>query len=330
MLVSIPLTGRSAPVTAHDTAASQGGLWVTRVTPTAAASSPFDTLEIQFSSVVSAGTFTLDDVTFTGPGGTITPAGLNKLADDLYELDSTGLTELDEYSLTIGPNIQDTSAQSMDQDHDGTPGEAEDAYVGALFAAGVTISGTDTTYDGENLVIYGNTATIDGSHSFASVAVLGGATLAHSATTADTEYRLELTITDSLLISATAKIDVSERGYLYGRTLGNTTVGAATGYSGGSYGGLGTEWAGTTNRVYGDYRNPDQLGSGGAPSGGAGGGLLRISAGSAIIEGEILANGGGGGYYDRMGGSGGGIWLDVGRTAVAAAAWQCTMTPSTA
>jgi len=316
MLVSIPLTGRGSPVTAQEAAASQGGLWITRVTPTGAASSPFDTLEIQFSSAVSAGTFTLGDVTFTGPGGTITPAGLNSLTDDLYELDSTGLTGLDDYSLTIGPNIQDTSAQSMDQDHDGTPGEAEDAYVGALFSAGVTISGTDTTYDGENLVIYGNAATIDGSHSFASVAVLGGATLAHSATTADTEYRLELTITDTLLISATAKIDVSQGGYLVGRTEGNTTAGGATGLSGGSSGGLGWDAAdGTTNQVYGDYRNPDDLGSGGGSAwgaGGSGGGLAHITAGTAIIDGSILANGGHGGWAADPAGSGGSIWLDVG------------------
>ena len=320
MLVSIPLTGRTTPVTAQDTATSQGGLWITRVTPTAAASNPFDTLEIQFSSAVAEGTFTLTDVTFTGPGGTITPAGLIKLADDLYELDSTGLTGLNEYSLTIGPNIQDASAHSMDQDHDGTPGEAEDAYVGALFAAGVTISGTDTTYEGRNLVIYGNTATIDGSHSFASVEVLGGATLAHSATTADTEYRLELTLTDSLLIGATAKIDVSHRGYLVGGTDGNTTAGGATGLSGGSHGGLGWDadsdaGSGATNQVYGDYRHPDDLGSGGGSAwsaGGSGGGAVHVTAGGAIIEGEILANGGHGGWAADPAGSGGSIWLDVG------------------
>ncbi|HQK12688.1 MAG TPA: hypothetical protein PLJ78_01955, partial [Anaerolineae bacterium] len=214
------------------------GLWITRVTPLGGASTPFDRLEIQFSGAVLSGTFTLDDVSLGGPGGTITPTALNQLAANRYEL-VTGGTGLNTYSLAIGPDVRDLSNLPMDQNHNGTPGEPNDAYGGALFSAGVVITDTQATYEGQNLIIYGNNATINGAHTFASVAVLGGATLAHSPTTANTEYRLELTITDTLWITAGAKIDVSGRGYLPGYTVGLTTTGGATVGAGGSYGGLG-------------------------------------------------------------------------------------------
>ncbi|MCX7706869.1 MAG: hypothetical protein N2204_02545, partial [Anaerolineae bacterium] len=119
-------------------APAAGGLWITRVTPTGPASNPFDKLEIQFSAAVLTNTFTLTDVTFSGPGGPITPTALSQLAADRYELNLSGLTGLNTYSLVIGPDILDLNNQLLDQDHDGTPGEPEDAYAGALFSAGVT------------------------------------------------------------------------------------------------------------------------------------------------------------------------------------------------
>jgi hypothetical protein len=118
-------------------------------------------------------------------------------------------------------------------------------------------------------------------------------------------------------------IDVTGRGYLVGRTSGNTTVGAAEGKSGGSYGGLGYAVSSSDipNKVYGDYTNPDEPGSGGGlPSfwtkGGAGGGLIRITAGNVWIYGSILANGDNGVYDGDNAGSGGGIFLDVGSLVV--------------
>ncbi len=311
-LIAIALFSLGVLLSSAIGAPAAEGLWITRVTPLGGASSPFNRLEIQFSGAVLSGTFTLGDVLLTGPGGVITPTALNQLAADRYELVSSG-TGLSTYSLVIGPDVRDLSNLLMDQNHNGTPGEPGDAYTGALFSAGVTITDTQTTYEGQNLIIYGNTATINGPHTFASVAVLGTATLTHSPATASAEYRLDLTITDTLWITATGKIDVTSRGYLAGYTYGNTTVGGATGWSGGSYGGLGYSHSGSTNRVYGDYRNPNELGSGGSAAGGvAGGGLVRITAHAAVIEGAIQANGAAGVYPQNSGGSGGGIWLSVG------------------
>ncbi|HQL74510.1 MAG TPA: Ig-like domain-containing protein, partial [Phycisphaerae bacterium] len=153
------------------------------------------------------------------------------------------------------------------------------------------------------------------------VSVLNQSVLTHRVTTTTQAFSLRMTVAGQLLVDADSRIDVSGRGYIYDRTVGNTTTGAATAASGGSYGGFGAAGrGGTTCEVYGDYRDPDNVGSGGAGNGssggGSGGGLIRISAGSAVIDGEIRADGADGIYvswdHHGGGGSGGGIRLDVG------------------
>jgi uncharacterized repeat protein (TIGR01451 family) len=297
------------------------GLWVTQVSPAGGAGHPFDKLDIQFSEAVQDGTFSLSDISLTGPSGAITPTALNKLAADTYELDSTGLTGLANYALTIGVSVTDTSGNHLDQDQDGPSGAlTKDAYVGALFSAPVTIGASQTTYDAQNLVVAGTTATIDGVHSFASLEVVDGATVTQPATDPTAEHTLQLSLDQGLWIDGSSAIDVSGKGYAEGFTLGNTSTGGATNRGGGSYGGLG--WAANTNTnnvVYGDYHQPDHLGSGGGAlsggSGGAGGGLVQITAQSAQIDGSILANGADSGqdlgFGNGGGGSGGGILVQV-------------------
>lgn len=282
--------------------------------PLGAADRPFDRWELTFSEAVDETTFDPSDVTLSGPGADLHPLVLTPLGGHRYEADFGGQTAKANYALTVGPDIESVGGQALDQNRDGTPG---DGYAAALFASGVTIPEGDRTYDGQSLILYGGTSTIDGSHRFADMQILGGATLTHSAATATEEYRLELAVTDCLLIDATAKIDVSGKGYVEARTLGNTTSGAAY-LAGGSYGGLGGSRAryGTNpNWVYGDFRDPNERGSGGASSNswvtaGSGGGLVRIAAENIWLEGRILAVGGNGNV--GHGGSGGGIRIDVG------------------
>ena len=107
------------------------------------------------------------------------------------------------------------------------------------------------------------TVTIDGPHSFNSVHLIDGAVLTHSANTATQTHKLDLTVTQQVIVDASSKIDVTGKGYLPGYTTGNTTVGGAPAASGGSYGGLGASDRGATNAVYGDYADPDDWGSGG-------------------------------------------------------------------
>jgi RHS repeat-associated protein len=176
--------------------------------------------------------------------------------------------------------------------------------------------GTDTKFDVDQLVVSGAGVVAAPEHQIAivanSVTLSDGAELTTQATTPSQEYSLLMTIADGLVIDSTSSIDVSGDGYLPGYTVGDTTQGGATGAAGGGYGGLG---GGASNATYGDYANPDELGSGAGTSGyaGSGGGLLQITAATAQIDGAIRANGGGGaqGYIDG-GGSGGGILLNVG------------------
>ena len=295
------------------------GLSVVSLRPVGTADHPFDLLDISFSQQVQDASFTTADVTMTGPGGSIVPT-IRKIDDTTYELDSTGLTDLSNYTLVLGPGILDQAGNPMDQNHDGTAGQVpQDAYRAQLCAAGLNVASGDPTYDGWNLVLCGGSYTIDGSHAFGSLELLDGAVLTESASTETQAADMDLTITDALTIDATSKIDVSGAGYLYGRTEGNSTDGGAQNTAGGSYGGIGYDLYNQTwgeaeyphAKTYGDYSNPTEPGAGGGGfAGGSGGGLVRISAASADIDGAIVADGGAG--VERGAGSGGGIRLDVG------------------
>ena len=137
--------------------------------------------------------------------------------------------------------------------------------------------------------------------------------LRHWPTTLTSEGRLELSVVGVMTIDATSKIDVTGRGYLgawrsdngnSGRTLGNSDNGGSYGGGGGSYGALGgfnpapsgIVYGGFVGSTYGDPVNPNELGSGGGTifkrnSGSNGGGLVRVSAGSLELNGNIQADG---------------------------------------
>lgn len=144
------------------------------------------------------------------------------------------------------------------------------------------------------------------------LAVINGGVVTALVPSASQVHKLELDIAGTLSVSATSKIDVTAKGYLRRRTTGNTTSGGATGDGGGSYGGLGGVPSGsTTNATYGDFADPDDWGSGGARGDvfgddltGAGGGLVRITSETLVLNGRLLANG-------INGSSGGGIFVSV-------------------
>jgi hypothetical protein len=155
--------------------------------------------------------------------------------------------------------------------------------------------------------------------------VSGNSLLSHVPATGVSSFKLDLNVA-TVTIDGTSRIDVSGRGFLGGWQPGNPfgldgmTVGfqrGSTSFAGGSYGGLGG-WSsgGVPNPVYGDFRNPNDPGSGGATSvnapSGNGGGLVRIVAQAIQLDGSIIANGQNGPGNNSGGGSGGGIRIDVG------------------
>lgn len=126
---------------------------------------------------------------------------------------------------------------------------------------------------------------------------------------------LDVRVTGILFVDSTGSIDVSRKGYLSGLTDGNLPVPTALGSSGGSLGGRGGGRNGVSPETYGDPLDPDEPGGGGPifprePAGTAGGGVIRIHAGTLLLNGSVVADG-----LSRWpqggSGAGGSIFLDV-------------------
>jgi RHS repeat-associated protein len=189
-----------------------------------------------------------------------------------------------------------------------------------------TIGANNSQFEGKTVQVNGRILTVDGTHTFANLLLVNGAVLRHSPTTSNTIGKLDITVTGAIQIDLTSRIDVTGLGFLAAGRSGNPfpqngmTLGFQKGsgdLSGGSYGGVaGTLGSSVPNVVYGDFRNPNEPGSGGGAvgvPGGNGGGLIRIVAQTLSLSGAIRANGrlvdvGG----SASGGSGGGIRIDVG------------------
>ncbi len=179
------------------------------------------------------------------------------------------------------------------------------AYSIQLTAA-TTISPTNTSFDGQDLIVNGTILTINGSHQFNSVQLINGAILTHSPSPTT---KLELT-SQTFFIDASSSINLAAKGRL--------PTANVTGASGGSYGGRGGIYdsSGSTNPVFGNNKLPTDLGIGGIGSAGKthGGGAIKLIADLLILDGKIIAEGEGFNTFftSQGGGSGGSIFLDVG------------------
>ncbi len=202
----------------------------------------------------------------------------------------------------------------------------EEAASGIVTSINVdtTIGENNFEFEGRTLQVNGRTMTVNGLHTFANLILVNGAVLTHSPTTSSMAEKLNIIVTGTLQVDATSRIDVTGRGFLGGGQPGNpsSTKGITVNFqatnepgTAGSYGGVGGVFNAATNSVYGDFRNPSEVGSGGGSfqgaAGGNGGGLARIVAQSMVVTGSIRANGGVATQFSA-GGSGGGLRIDVG------------------
>jgi hypothetical protein len=95
--------------------------------PTGSATGPVDRIRVTFDEVIDAGSFTIDDVVLLeGPAGPLAPIAVNSLGNGEFEVTFAPQNVAGIYRLEIGPHISDASGNLMDQDGDGTPGEAVD------------------------------------------------------------------------------------------------------------------------------------------------------------------------------------------------------------
>jgi hypothetical protein len=218
----------------------------------------------------------------------------------------------------VGPHDGDGSVGTVYLKQTGQPDELLITGHGRPAALWTPLGlATDATFQVDTLEVVGTNANAAPAHQMpmevGTVMLQSGGVLTHQPTTTNQVYSLVLTVSNSLVVDSSSRIDVTGRGYIGGYTLGNLTNGAASGVAGGSYGGLGaSQGSSIANAVYGNFRYPMEPGSGSGNAGSsiiAGGGLAQITALAAQIDGAILANGSNDGYG---GGSGGGIYLNVG------------------
>ncbi len=167
-------------------------------------------------------------------------------------------------------------------------------------------SGLGTTiYDNGNGT-GGETWLVPGENSFDHLIVRGQAVLTHPF---ESPAGLNITAAGDVSVLATARIDVSSRGYAGGQGPGASPYGSGNGGSYGGRGGLG-QFSASIGAVNGSIPQPTSLGSGGGAS--RGGGAVRLTvAGTLTVDGSILSNGGAAGD----GGAGGSIWLTCGSLA---------------
>jgi fibronectin type 3 domain-containing protein/methionine-rich copper-binding protein CopC len=104
--------------------------------PVSEISGSLDRFTVTFDETIDAQTFTTADiVNLSGPSGAIPPLAVNQLAANTFEITFNSQTELEIYSLTLGPDIVDVASNLMNQDGDAINGEASDDQ----FTSSVTI-----------------------------------------------------------------------------------------------------------------------------------------------------------------------------------------------
>jgi hypothetical protein len=177
----------------------------------------------------------------------------------------------------------------------GIPASGHDVVI----PAGITVTNTGLA------TTFINSLTITGS-------------LTHAANASTETHKLILDLAGNLTIASGGKIDVSEKGYVFGGSgqapLGTVGGGNQRGGNGhGGEGGTSGTW-GPGGSVYGSVTNPLALGSGNSM---AGGGAVRLQVGGAMTNnGAISANGrNGADGVTSGGGAGGSIHIVAGSLA---------------
>jgi hypothetical protein len=182
--------------------------------------------------------------------------------------------------------------------------------TGDVISADTTIAAGDVSHDGHTLIVASGTTTIVGAHSFARLVVLSGAKLTHPPDSSSAVGMLDLTVAGPVYVACAGAMDVSGIGYLGGDINGPGQAypnqpGSQAG-SGGSHGGLGgDDLPNLAVGTYGSFAlaqiSPELAweagGGGGGTSdgvGGIGGGVVRLVAGQAVVDGSVLADGSGG------------------------------------
>jgi hypothetical protein len=130
-LKSLGHKGNNADVRFASVAAEVAGPSVLATTPSHDTYGDVNHMRIAFDEAIDVSTFTLDKiVSFTGPDGPIAVTGITLVPNTMNQFDITFASQhsLGDYTMVLGPDIRDIDGHPMDQNDNGTPGEADDQY----------------------------------------------------------------------------------------------------------------------------------------------------------------------------------------------------------
>jgi len=102
----------------------------------------FNSVRLTFNEDIDATSFTTDDVTITGPGGTIAASAVTLVAGTKDQFDVAFPTQsaLGEYTFTLGTDILNALGQPMDQNNNDINGEPGIAPTGDQFSTSIEIT----------------------------------------------------------------------------------------------------------------------------------------------------------------------------------------------
>jgi hypothetical protein len=197
-----------------------------------------------------------------------------------------------------------------------------------VFTTNTTISDTNFSFDGQDIIIRGCTVTINGAHNFNSIIIEKNGTVAGVLThgqgfTNGSVEGVHLTVSNNFQINADCSINIAGRGHpaATGPAAGLNAIHA----SGAGHGGAGrnSDIGSLGADCTGSMLNPVGFGSGGGndtdigtPTGGAGGGSIIMTVGGACtINGTINAAGVNHVANEGGAGAGGSIRINAGSIA---------------
>ncbi len=109
---------------------------VIALSPTNSVSNSLSSLTVTFSEPIQFGSFVVADATLTGPAGNIPVTSIDFLSVTNYRINFATQISQGNYTLTVGPNINDMAGNAMNQDGDATNGEV----VGDAFQSTLTLN----------------------------------------------------------------------------------------------------------------------------------------------------------------------------------------------
>ncbi len=124
---------------------------VTTTTPGGNTFGSLSSVRVGFDEEIDPDTFTPDKILFQNPGGSpITVTDVEPVvgsSNRQFDISFANQTTLGQYTMIIGPDIEDTNGNPMDQNHNGIPGEVpDDEYVARITLQGPKITASTPAF----------------------------------------------------------------------------------------------------------------------------------------------------------------------------------------